>query len=268
MTGAPGNGVVGISGIGVLGPGLAGWAAALPVLAGEAPLDAAPLTPPAPALLPATERRRTGPSVRLALAVAAEAVAESGLPPEELDTIFASSNGEPQVIVSILDALHAPDGAISPTQFHNSVHNAAAGYWGIAVGSARPSASLGGHDFVFATGLMQAAAQVAASGRPVLLVAHDVPMPDPLDALRPMQGTFAVALVLTPQPGPHGTLSLRFAAEAAGQEPPLPAPLATLRAGNPVARALPLLVALAARRPARLRLALLEDAALDVTLAP
>jgi hypothetical protein len=259
---------LGIAGIGVLGPGLAGWQAALPVLAGEAPLDAAPLTPPPPALLPATERRRTGPSVRLALAVAAEAVAASGLPPEELDTIFASSNGEPQVIVSILDALHAPDGAISPTQFHNSVHNAAAGYWGIAVGSARPSASLGGHDFAFATGLMQAGAQVAASGRPVLCVAHDVPMPEPLDALRPMQGAFAVALVLTPRPGPHGTLELRFAPEAVAEEPPLPPTLAALRAGNPAARSLPLLAALAARRPARLRLALLEDAALDIAVSP
>ena len=259
----------GIAGVGVLGPGLAGWAAATPVLAGRAAHAPAPLIPPAPALLPATERRRTGPSVRLALAVAAEAVQDSGLPPEELDSVFASSNGEPGVIVSILEALHAPDGAISPTQFHNSVHNAAAGYWGIAAGSHRPSVSLGGHDAVFATGLMQAMAQVAAEARPVLLVAHDVPMPAPLDALRGTREPFALALVLTPRPGPRGVLALDFAAAGEGaEEPPLPPGLAALRADNPVARALPLLAAMAAGRAARLSLPLPEEAVLRLAYAP
>ena len=258
---------VGIGGIGLLGPGLPGWAAAVPVLSGAEAWQPAPLVPPAPAMLPATERRRTGPSVRLALAVAAEAVQDSGLPAEELDTVFASSNGEPQVIVSILDALHAPDGAISPTQFHNSVHNAAAGYWGIAAGSARGSASLGGHDAVFATGLLQAAAQVAVQRRPVLYVAHDVPMPPPLDRLRATADSFAVALVLTPGAGAHGALTLAVG-DAAADDAPLPPGLDALRAANPVARALPLLAALAARRAARLRLALLEDQALEVAVAP
>lgn len=258
----------GIAGIGLLGPGLPGWAAGQAVLAGLAPHEPTPLTPPVPALLPATERRRTGPSVRLALAVAAEAVQASGLPPEELDTVFASSNGEAQVIVSILEALHAPDGAISPTQFHNSVHNAAAGYWGIAAGSGRPSVSLGGHDFAFATGLMQAVAQVVARRAPVLFVAHDVPLPPPLMALRPGEGCFAVALVLLPGAGALGTLDLAYDARGVAAEAPLPDSLDAIRAGNPAARALPLLVALAARRTAALRFALPEAAALDVTVTP
>lgn len=258
----------GIAGIGLQGPGLSGWAASIPVLAGAAPYAPAPLVPPVPALLPATERRRTGPSVRLALAVAAEAVHESGLAPESLDSVFASSNGEAQVIVSILDALHAPDGAISPTQFHNSVHNAAAGYWGIAAGSGRPSVSLGGHDFVFATGLMQAVAQVTAKAAPVLFVAHDVPLPPPLTALRPGEDSFATALVLVPGTGALGDLSIAYHAEAAAEEAPLPTGLDGLRWGNPVARALPLLCALAGRRAATLRFALPETAALDVALTP
>ncbi len=258
----------GIAGIGLLGPGLAGWAASVPVLAGAAPHQDAPVTPPVPALLPATERRRTGPSVRLALAVAAEAVQASGLPPEELDTVFASSNGEGQVIVSILEALHAPDGAISPTQFHNSVHNAAAGYWGIAAGSARASVSLGGHDFAFATGLMQAVAQVATQCVPVLFVAHDVPLPPPLTALRPGEGAFGVAFVLVPGAGALGTLDLAYRAEGVATEDPLMAAFEAIRAGNPMGRALPLLMALAARRDAALRFALPEAAALDVTVAP
>jgi hypothetical protein len=259
--------LVGIAGIGVLGPGLAGWTHAAAVLAGRVPHDPAPLTPPTPTLLPATERRRTGPSVRLALAVAAEAVQDSGLAPEELDTVFASSNGEGQVITSILEALHTPDGAISPTQFHNSVHNAAAGYWGIAVGSSRPSVSLGGHDGVFATGLLQAAAQVVAQGRAVLFVAHDVPLPAPLDALRHTTEAFAVALVLMPGVGVRGTL--RIAPQPGTPAPPaLHGSLAALHDANPVARALPLLVALAGGAPVALQLPMLDDARLHVDIAP
>jgi hypothetical protein len=257
---------VGIAGIGVLGPGLPGWAQAEAVLAGRAPYLPAPLTPPAPALLPATERRRTGASVRLALAVATEAVQDSGLPPEEMDTVFASANGEGLVITSILEALHTPDGAISPTQFHNSVHNAAAGYWGIAVGSARPSVSLGGHDGVFATGLLHAAAQVAATRLPVLFVAHDVPMPPPLDALRPTTEMFAVAMVLVPDRGTRGGIAL--AAEEGAAPAPGTGGLGALAAANPVARALPLLAALAAGTPAELHLPMLDDARLRVTVAP
>ena len=259
---------IGIAGIGLLGPGLNGWAAAQPSLAGLAPFEAAPVTPPVPSLLPATERRRTGPSVRLALAVAAEAAQASGLPPEEIDTVFASSNGEAQVIVSILEALHAPDGAISPTQFHNSVHNAAAGYWGIAVGSARPSVSLGGHDFVFATGLMQAAAQVVTQRAPVLFVVHDVPLPPPLRALRPGEGSFAVAFVLVPGAAPHGMLRVGYAPAGPASEPVLPPDFAAMRASNPAARALPLLVALARRQPATLCLGLPEAAALEIVVTP
>lgn len=258
---------VGIAGIGLIGPGLVGWAQGAAVLAGRAPYDPAPLTPPPPTLLPATERRRTGPSVRLALAVAAEAVQDSGLPPEELDTVFASSNGEGQVITGILDALHTPDGAISPTQFHNSVHNAAAGYWGIAVGSSRPSVSLGGHDGVLATGLLQAAAQVAAQRAPVLFVAHDVPLPAPLDALRDTAGPFAVALVLVPGAGARGTL--RIAMEpGAVPRPDLPDALRATHDSNPVARVLPLLAALATGAAATVMLPMLEDARLRVEVTP
>jgi len=258
---------IGIAGIGMLGPGLAGWEAAAPVLAGRAAHAPSPLTPPAPTLLPPTERRRTGASVRLALAVAAEAVQDSGLAPEELDTVFASSNGEGTVITSILDALHMPDGAISPTQFHNSVHNAAAGYWGIAIGSSRPSVSLGGHDGVFATGLLHAAAQARALGRPVLYVAHDVPMPPPLDALRPTSEMFAVALVLAPEGGARGRIAL-VPEEAPAPPPALAGTLAALHDANPVARALPLFAALAAGTADEVRLPLLDDALLRVTLAP
>ncbi|UFN48739.1 beta-ketoacyl synthase chain length factor [Roseomonas sp. OT10] len=259
-----------VAGVALLGPGLEGWERGAAVLAGRAPWEAAPLALPPPALLAPTERRRTSQAVRLALAVAAEAAAASGLAPDSLETVFASSNGDGAVVGAILEALHAPDGAISPTQFHNSVHNAAAGYWGIGAGSTQPSISLGGHDDAFPAGLLHAAAQVAARRVPVLFCAYDMPLPPPLDAVRPTTQPFATALVLTPAGGEGPALTLRH--DAGPLPPGTPAQpgaaCRALEAANPIARALPLLEALARREPARLVFPLAEETWLVAELAP
>ncbi|MFT8243679.1 beta-ketoacyl synthase chain length factor [Roseomonas sp. BN140053] len=260
-----------VSGIGLLGPGLPGWEGSEAVLAGREAWQDAPLAVPPPALLAPTERRRTSPAVRLALAAAGAATADSGLDPASLDSVFASSNGDGAVVGAILDALATPDGVVSPTQFHNSVHNAAAGYWGIGTGSTRPSVSLGCHDDTFAAGLLQAAVQVATRGVPVLLCAYDAPLAPPLDAVRPTAVSFAVALVLVPQPdaGSRAALRLRYATAAPAVDAPPPGSASrALAAGNPAARALPLLEAIAARRAAALAIPLLDDAWLAVEVTP
>ncbi|WP_149538288.1 beta-ketoacyl synthase chain length factor [Siccirubricoccus phaeus] len=256
-----------IGGLGILGPGLPGWAASAPILAGATPWQGGELALPPPALLPPTERRRTSQPVRLALAAAGEAVAaEPG--GTALETIFASSNGDGAILGSILDALLALDGvAISPTQFHNSVHNAPAGYWHIAIGSVAPSLSLGGHDDSFAAGLLAAATAVATRAKPVLLCAYDMPMPPPLDRVRRTETGFAAALVLRPAAGEGAALTLRYRAAPAAWPAPADA-LDALAAGNPAARSLPLLRALAAGRTATIRLPLLEDAHLELQVAP
>jgi len=260
-----------IGGASVLGPGLPGWEGSRPILAGHAPWREAPVALPPPALLPPTERRRTSLAVRLALAAAAEAAAQSGLPADALDTVFCSSNGDGAVVGAILDTL-AAGGDVSPTQFHNSVHNAAAGYWGIGAGSTRGSVSLGCHDDTMPAGLLQAAAGVAAWGRPVLFCAYDAPLPEPLAACRPGTGPFGAALVLTAErcPGSRAALTLRYRTD--GTEAPGAAPRSPLRQaleeGNPAARALPLLEAVAAARAARIVWPLLDGAALEAELMP
>jgi hypothetical protein len=262
-----------ISGAAVLGPGLPGWAASEAILAGTAPWAPGPVTLPPPALLPPTERRRASPAIRLALAAATDAVAMSGVAPEVLEAVFASSNGDGQVLGAILANLADPDGAVSPTQFHNSVHNAAAGYWSIAAGATGPSVSVGGHDQVFAAGLLHAMARRAAEGGPLLLCAYDAPFPEPLAARRPTAFPFAAALVLTAAAGPAALarIEARFAA-AAPTAPATPTAetegLDSLAAGNAVACAVPLLRALAARRPATLVLPMLDDARLELMVTP
>ena len=76
--------------------------------------------------------------------------------------VFGSSNGDAVVVHDILEALASADRPVSPTQFHNSVHNAAAGYWTIATGSHQPATCLGCHDHTLAASLLKAVAEVEA----------------------------------------------------------------------------------------------------------
>jgi hypothetical protein len=264
---------VSIVGVGLLGPGLPGWAASRAILAGEVPWQRGEVQLPPPAILPATERRRTGPVARLALAVATEAASASGLPPDSLRPVFGSGNGDGVTLGAILDGLCRPDGFVSPTQFHNSVHNAAAGYWSIGNGSARPATCLGGYDWTFGAALMKAVAECAVEREPVLLCVYDVPLPSPLDAKRPMTGPFAVALVLAPDGvGPRVTVGW----DAERQSSPHPGPhppagegegVGGLILGNPAARALPLLEMLARGGSGMLCIPLMDGALLVTVTA-
>jgi hypothetical protein len=240
--------MVTVAGVAVLGPGLPGWAESQSVLRGAAEWHCADVTLPSPTILSATERRRTSPVVRLALAVATAATEMSGLPPATMRSVFGSSNGDGLTLGAILETLTQPDGMVSPTQFHNSVHNAAAGYWSIATRSRSPATCLGCNDWTFGASLMKAVAECVVERQPVLLCVYDIPLPPPLHATRPIGSVFGAALVLAPD-GPGPQLALRWeCAEATASRPLNPALLA-LAAGNPAARSLRLLEALAQGGP-------------------
>ena len=232
-----------ISGIGVLGPGLADWATGQNALRDTAIWQHAPTAVPAPQRLPATERRRAGNVVKASIVVADQALAMSGLDAATLPTVFTSSTGDPLNCHQLCEALALPERLVSPTKFTNSVHNAPAGYWHIAAQSRAPSTSLAAFDASFAAGLQEAAVQCVATGAPVLLVACDVPYPEPLHALRPLSDVFALALVLATS-GPGRTLTIDVAGNDAPTACALPG-LESVRTSIPAARALPLLQTLA-----------------------
>jgi len=242
------NLTVHISGIGVLGPGLNDWATGQSALREPATWQHANTVVPAPQRLPATERRRAGNVVKASIVVADQALAMSGLDPATLPTVFTSSTGDPLNCHQLCVALALPERLVSPTKFTNSVHNAPAGYWHIAAASRAPSTSLAAFDASFAAGLQEAAVQCAATGAPVLLVACDVPYPEPLHTLRPLSDVFALALVLAPaEPGRVLTFHV------SGNDAPTPCAwpgLEAVRSTIPAARALPLLQALAQDGPA------------------
>lgn len=260
-----------VTGIGVLGPGLESWPGGSAVLRGERPYSAALPPEPAAGILPPNERRRTSELARWALHVGEEAIRQAQADPRETATVFACSGGETGILDRLCRALASPERLISPTLFHHSVHNAAAGYWGIATGSRQSSASLACYDSSFGAGLLEAAAQVATEQIPVLLVAYDLPPPPPLYAARPLSTGFAVALVLAGSPSLTSSARLELSLDHhPGEEASRldHSELELLRIGNPAARALPLLAAIAGARRTLVRLDYLEDQHLLVQVAP
>ena len=179
------------------------------MLSGEAAFTPTPVQRPVASLLPPAERRRCAPSVAWALAVAQEAVAQSGLDAGAFAVVFASSDGDGDIVHRLCTALATPAAAVSPTDFHNSVHNAATGYWSIGAHSQAPSTAICAYDGSFSAGLLEAACQIAIEKRPVLLVTVDLPYPPPLAPHRPVRHGFAAALALEPGAGLEVTLRRR-----------------------------------------------------------
>lgn len=261
-------------GLGLIGPGLETWTAAQPVLRGEAPWQEAPALVPPPRCLPAAERRRAGASTKVAIAVAEAACADADADPASLASVFTASNGDGLNCHLLCETLASPqpaDRLVSPTRFTNSVHNAAAGYWHIAVGSREASTSLCAHDASFAAGLIAALTQVQTRRAPLLLVASDSPYPQPLHACRPLPDAMGVALVLAPDAA-AAPARARLAVEllplerAGAPTPCRDAALESLRQRLPAAQALPLLEAVARGEPARVVIAAEAPLALVLTL--
>ncbi len=245
-----------IKSIGICAPGIPDWASARALLNGQADWRHAAMKITAPDILPANERRRLSPVIKLALQAAHQAIGSQRDDPAML-SVFASSYGDLDITHSICCALVRPERPVSPTQFHNSVHNAPAGYWSIAKRSPAASISIAAADFSFAAGLLESASLIQAEGHPVLLVAYDLPTESPLSAQLQATHGFACALLLTPSSSTDGfTISLRTGAEETACND---VELEQLRRDNPAARSLPLLQLLAGGTEAGVALSYLHQ---------
>ncbi len=256
-----------VDGVGLLGPGIGDWPAGARLLAGETAWVRAPTVLPAPERLPSPERRRTGTVVRLALAVGLEATARAGADPAALAAVFTSSGGDGQNCHEICQVLASAERHLSPTRFHNSVHNAAAGYWGIATGATPASNALCAYDASFGAGLLEALTQVAVEGTSVLLVAYDAGYPEPLHRHRPIADAFGVALVLAPAVSAASQARLSASLSDAPGDGMAEAALDALRLSIPAARSLPLLAHLARRTSGRVVLDYLDSKRLAVDVS-
>lgn len=261
-----------VDGVGLLGPGFSSWAEGRAQLDGSARYNPARCILPQPMALPPAERRRAGVVVKVSLAVAAEAVTASGLQAATLPSVFTSSSGDAVNCHEICSALASSDRLISPTRFHNSVHNASSGYWSISSGAMASSSVLCAHDASFSAGLLEAMTQVAVEQVPVLLVAYDTNYPEPMFSKRPIPDTFGVAVVLSPKQGPRSqalwsldslTCFTTLAADRMDN-----AALEGLRSTIPAARCLPLIQRIGSRQTGPIVLDYLQKLQLAVQVSP
>lgn len=259
---------VDISRLGLSGPGLEDWQAALPVLRGELAYQAEVMEKPSVKHLPARDRRRYTFAIALAITTAMKSVASTG--DERIPAVFACSGGDTDVINKLCNALVAPGSPVSPQQFVNSVHNAPAGYWSIAEENNAPTTSLSAYDSSFAAGLLEAAVQVQAGRERVLLIAYDVPAPVPIWPFRPLSAPFATAMIISkPNADPAALATVELSLGQNLVETSLEQPeLERLRLGNPAARSLPLLEAIAKQQTGVLTLPYLSPQALKLDLTP
>jgi len=257
-----------VDGIGVLGPGITDWIAAARMLRCEAPWQSAPTVLPAPQSLPSAERRRTGAPVRLSLAVGLEATSRAGVDPVRLPAVFTSSGGDGYNCHEICQVLASQDRQVSPTRFHNSVHNAASGYWGIATGATAACNALCAYDASFGAGLLEALVQLVIESTAVLLIAYDTGYPEPLYRARPIPDAFGVALVLSPSRGAASLARLSAVPSTGPADGLAHAGLEGLRRSIPAARSLPLLELLARGQSGRAAIDYLEETTVGVEVSP
>jgi len=257
-----------IEGVGLLGPGLTDWASSQAILAGQQPYQPQKAVIPPPELLPAAERRRCGAAIKLALATSLEAIAAAKLDAASLASVFSSSHGDGHNCHAICEMLASDDRQISPTRFHNSVHNAAAGYWSIATGAMATSSVLCAFDASFGAGLLEALTQVVVDDTRSVLMTGETEYPEPLHNVRPLPDALGIALVLAPQRSPQAIAQIKVAItnDAADQLDDMA--LEALRLAIPAARGLPLLRAIAQQKATRVVLDYLDSTRLAIEISP
>lgn len=192
-------------------------------------------------LIPAAMRRRTSLTTRMAITAATHACRNAEVAPEDLPSVFASLGGEIQVTDALCRLLPDKDELLSPTQFHNSVHNTTAGYWGILNHCQKPATAIAATDDGFAMGLLESWSQLQQHQGDILLVCYDELWPQYLAA--PIGSkAFACALVLTTES--DGSFTAISPPQTQALSEPLQTDWCKLVRQAPAAAAIPLLQAL------------------------
>ncbi len=224
---------------------------------------------PKPECVPPKERRRAGLMINLAVEVAHQACDDAAIDKTQIPSVFVSALGDTAITDYMCRKLAQPEKLLSPTKFHNSVHNAPSGYWTISAENRAPSSFVGGFRESFGAGLLEAVSQAHAFATPVLLVAYDIANSAPFEDIEPVSESVGIGLVVTngesvgahgPQTGAQGRqntvlFDVDFEAQIendGGREQvisqPLSEPLRDFACANPVGAGFALLEQITAKR--------------------
>jgi hypothetical protein len=252
-----------VTGIGAWGPGFSDVEELQALLRGGALPEDAVTARPAPACIPPRERRRAPLSVKLAVAVAEQACERAGMTPADTVSVFASGMGDMDITDYMCRTLASESPLISPTRFHNSVHNAPVGYWSISQGAKRSSNAVAAFRHTVPASLLEAMTQCITEGEAVLWASQDIASPAPFRDIADIPEACAFAMLLEAEGdgGPNAQAGSAVGTETAtsltvelvdgrGSWPAFDLPgsagprLRALYEHNPTARLLPLLALL------------------------
>jgi hypothetical protein len=183
----------------------------------------------------------------MAIEVMSQACRSAGRDPDGIATVFATAMGDMQITDYMCSALAQTPKLISPTRFHNSVHNAAPGYWSIATGSHSAANAVSAFDTTYSMAFLEGAIQAVEENTPVLVVTQEVAALDTLRDIWPTRYPFSAAFLLAPASG-DGPRLCRAEFTVVREKvdwPPMPASLADAYASDFTANLLPLLADIA-----------------------
>jgi hypothetical protein len=189
--------------IGLTAPGLVSFQSFKQILQEKKAFDPSlPIEKYSPSFLPSNERRRVTPTIKIALKTAEEALShfQKTFPNEAINfpVLFVSKDGDPQVAAKMCQAVSENPPLISPIQFHNSVHNAPAGYWMIGQSNQAAANAISAGEYAVANGLLEAVLQSQSENKPILVVIYDLPLDDlmPVESLKKSYPPFAFSMIL------------------------------------------------------------------------
>ena len=168
-------------------------------------------------ILKPNEARRTSETIKMVLQSCEESIAQSAFSADQLFSVFVSSDGDPNILQSICTELASENKFVSPTQFHNSVHNAPAGYWTIGNQSMKGANSLACGESSLSGGLLEVQSLLAAGEDQILLACFDLKSPDPLSSARKIHYSMANSMILTKEKTEHSLYSIELSMQAARQ---------------------------------------------------
>lgn len=195
---------VDLAGIGAWGPGFNNWAELQALLGNSAPSHESGgelqwvTQVPKPEIIPANERRRAPLPVRAAVDVSWQALQQSGLPSSAVACVFGSGLGDTEITDYMCRVLTTAEKQLSPTKFHNSVHNAAAGYWTISTGCMKSANSIAAYQNTAGLALLEGIIQCQQHNEPVLVTLFDTAAHDAYRQIFACEQSFAAALLLVP----------------------------------------------------------------------
>jgi hypothetical protein len=238
---------IGIHGIGVWGRGMRNWPEFIALVTNADGTLEANWQAPAPTSIPTRERRRAPLMVKLAVEVANQACDMAHIDPQHVATVFSSSMGDTDITDYMCRSLAGESKVLSPTRFHNSVHNAPAGYWSISAANRAPTSSIASSRESFSAALIEASTLSVVEQRPVLLISSDIAVPGPLGNVYPIGEPFGAALTIdATNPGDDPWEVSISPASDTPQWPVAQHPLLqSISEVNPAARSLALLAAIA-----------------------